>query len=70
MGIQRWLPTRSHSESMSKSRHDHVDGGYTTRAGDQIALDQNYISWLVSYRLHIENIYIVLLFMYYVLFHD
>ncbi|XP_071732613.1 probable trehalose-phosphate phosphatase 2 [Rutidosis leptorrhynchoides] len=47
MGLQRWLPTRLQSESMSKSKHDYVDGGYsTTKAADQIAINQNYISWL------------------------
>ncbi|KAJ9553045.1 hypothetical protein OSB04_017090 [Centaurea solstitialis] len=43
MGMKR--STLSQSESMSKSRHDHVDGGYS-RSGEPIAIDQNYISWL------------------------
>ncbi|XP_024990344.1 probable trehalose-phosphate phosphatase 2 [Cynara cardunculus var. scolymus] len=43
MGMQR--SARSQSESMSKSRYDHVDGGYS-RGGETIAIDQNYISWL------------------------
>nr|XP_043612994.1 probable trehalose-phosphate phosphatase C [Erigeron canadensis] len=45
MRMDRWLPARSQSESMSKSRHDHVDNGYT-RAAEPISIDQNYISWL------------------------
>nr|GEV10399.1 probable trehalose-phosphate phosphatase 2 [Tanacetum cinerariifolium] len=46
MGTQRWLPTTSQSESMSKLRHDHVDRGCSSRAGEPIAIDPNYISWL------------------------
>ncbi|XP_071687052.1 probable trehalose-phosphate phosphatase C [Rutidosis leptorrhynchoides] len=46
MGLQRWLATRSQSESMSKSKHDYVYGCYSTKAGDQITIDRNYISWL------------------------
>ncbi|KAI3818031.1 hypothetical protein L1987_11833 [Smallanthus sonchifolius] len=34
------MKPRSQSESMSKSRHDHADGG------EPVAIDQNYISWL------------------------
>ncbi|XP_052622140.1 probable trehalose-phosphate phosphatase 3 [Lactuca sativa] len=44
-GMQRWLPTKPQSEFMSKSRHDHVDGGYNM-PNEPITIDQNYISWL------------------------
>ncbi|KAL8217871.1 hypothetical protein R6Q57_021244 [Mikania cordata] len=38
----------SQTESMSKSKHDHVvDGGYAT-ASEPVAVDQNYISWMAS----------------------
>ena len=58
MGMQRWLPTRSQSESMSKSRHDHVDRG-CNRAGEPIAIDPNYISWLVSKLMLILLLYMI-----------
>ncbi|KAL4574772.1 hypothetical protein LXL04_021610 [Taraxacum kok-saghyz] len=47
IGVQRWLPSSPQSESMSKSRHDHVNRGYSTTTSNQpITIDQNYISWL------------------------
>ncbi|MFS8001158.1 putative trehalose-phosphatase [Helianthus anomalus] len=41
------LKSRPQSESMSKSKHDHADGGYTTTGEPvAVAVDQSYISWL------------------------
>ncbi|KAJ0857057.1 hypothetical protein HanRHA438_Chr13g0585641 [Helianthus annuus] len=43
------LKPRPQSESMSKSKHDHAEGGYTTTGEPvAVAVDQSYISWLVS----------------------
>lgn len=50
MGMQRWLPSISQSEYMSKSKHDHLNGGYS-RPTEPIAFDQSSISWLVSHLL-------------------
>ncbi|KAI3778180.1 hypothetical protein L2E82_07266 [Cichorium intybus] len=44
--MKKWLPTKPQSEFMSKSRHDHVDDGYSSRPNEPITIDQNYISWL------------------------
>ncbi|KAI3749088.1 hypothetical protein L6452_12658 [Arctium lappa] len=46
MGMQRWLRCRrsSDSEPMSKSRHDHVDGGDTIPR-EPAVVDESYISW-------------------------
>ncbi|KAD2805580.1 hypothetical protein E3N88_38957 [Mikania micrantha] len=39
----------SQTESMSKSKHDHVaDGGYATTS-EPVAVDQNYISWMAKH---------------------
>ena len=29
IGVQQWVPSTPQSESMSKSRHDHVNRGYS-----------------------------------------